>query len=193
MFIPLTPYAQFYDGALVLVRDRAAAAHGVLAARQGGDLRRTVPAAIVTQSNVMFPVKDVLGARHTHGVYWLTPAIVAATGLLALFARPQRCRARRRCVVVIRAPFGEQLVDVSVVSWNSLATTCARACLRSSTRTTTRIASSSSTTTPRDETAEHVEAEFPDVDVVRCDANGGYGAGNNRGFAHSREQVRRGR
>ena len=45
-------------------------------------------AAVVTQSNVVFPVKDVLGPAYTHGVYWLAPAMVAATALLALFARP---------------------------------------------------------------------------------------------------------
>ena len=29
-------------------------------------------------------VKDVLGPAHTHGVYWLTPAMVAATAIILL-------------------------------------------------------------------------------------------------------------
>jgi GT2 family glycosyltransferase len=36
-----------------------------------------------------------------------------------------------------------------------------------------------------DETAQHVQDEFPDVDVVQCGRNGGYGAGNNAAFAFS--------
>jgi GT2 family glycosyltransferase len=37
-----------------------------------------------------------------------------------------------------------------------------------------------------DATAESVEAEFPDVTVIRADRNGGYGAGNNLCISRSR-------
>jgi hypothetical protein len=44
-------------------------------------------AAIVTQSNVNFPVKDVLGPAASTGFYWLAPALVLATGIIAAAAQ----------------------------------------------------------------------------------------------------------
>jgi GT2 family glycosyltransferase len=37
-----------------------------------------------------------------------------------------------------------------------------------------------------DGSVEHVRADFPTVQIVRCERNGGFGAGNNRGVAASR-------
>jgi GT2 family glycosyltransferase len=40
-----------------------------------------------------------------------------------------------------------------------------------------------------DDTVERVESAFPDVDIVRFGRNGGYGAGNNAGFARSQSKY----
>lgn len=90
--------------------------------------------------------------------------------------------------MVIRAPFGEHLVDVSVVSWNSwdhLRTNLPALIDQDYHSYRVVVVDNDST----DATPEHVEAEFPDVDVVRCGANGGYGAGNNAGFARSQSKY----
>lgn len=84
MFIPLTPYAQFYDGAFVLV------AIALLLRTEHSPALKSVlcvglyAAAVATQAAVVFPVKDVLGPAHTHGAYWLAPAMVMATAVIAL-------------------------------------------------------------------------------------------------------------
>lgn len=87
MFIPLTPYAQFYDGAFVLVAIALILRAGLPAAAAGALCAGLYFAAVVTQSNVNFPVKDVLGAAQTDGFYWLTPALVLATGIIAAIAQ----------------------------------------------------------------------------------------------------------
>ena len=90
--------------------------------------------------------------------------------------------------MVIRAPFGEHLVDVSVVSWNSWGhlRTSLPALIDQDYHSYRVVVVDNAST---DETAEHVEAEFPDVDVVRFGTNGGYGAANNAGFARSQSKY----
>jgi GT2 family glycosyltransferase len=86
--------------------------------------------------------------------------------------------------MVIRVPFGEQQVDVSVVSWNSWGHLRENLpALIDQDYPSYRVVVVDNDST--DETAENVEAEFPDVDVVRCGSNGGYGAANNIGFSRS--------
>ncbi|MBI5289262.1 MAG: glycosyltransferase family 2 protein [Chloroflexi bacterium] len=90
--------------------------------------------------------------------------------------------------MVIRAPFGEHLVDVSVVSWNSWGHLRRNLpALIDQDYPSYRVVVVDNDSS--DETAEHVEAEFPDVDVVRCGRNGGYGAANNLGFARSQSKY----
>jgi GT2 family glycosyltransferase len=86
--------------------------------------------------------------------------------------------------MVIRVPFGEHTVDVSVVSWNSwdhLQHNLPALIDQDFPSYRVVVVDNDST----DDTAQHVEAEFPDVDVIRSGWNGGYGAGNNVGFARS--------
>lgn len=87
MFIPLTPYAQFYDGAFVLVGIALLVRAGLPTLATAGICAGLFLAAVVTQSNVNFPAKDVLGAAQTNGFYWLTPALVLATGIIAVVAQ----------------------------------------------------------------------------------------------------------
>jgi GT2 family glycosyltransferase len=90
--------------------------------------------------------------------------------------------------MVIRAPFGEHLVDVSVVSWNSwddLRTTLPALIDQDYHSYRVVVVDNDST----DDTVQHVEQEFPDVDVVRSGSNGGYGAANNLGFARSQSKY----
>ena len=90
--------------------------------------------------------------------------------------------------MVIRVPFGEQQVDVSVVSWNSwphLRENLPALIDQDFPSYRVVVVDNDSS----DETADNVEAEFPDVDVVRCRENGGYGAGNNLGFARSQSRY----
>jgi GT2 family glycosyltransferase len=90
--------------------------------------------------------------------------------------------------MVIRVPFGEQQVDVSVVSWNSwphLRENLPALIDQDFPSYRVVVVDNDSS----DETAENVEAEFPDVDVVRCGQNAGYGAGNNVGFARSHSRY----
>jgi GT2 family glycosyltransferase len=85
---------------------------------------------------------------------------------------------------VIRTPFGAQLVDVSVVSWNSWPHLRRNLpALIDQDYDSYRVVVVDNDSP--DDTAANVESEFPDVDVVRCVANGGYAAGNNVAFAHS--------
>jgi hypothetical protein len=91
MFIPLTPYAQFYDGAFVLVAIalivRARLHPGLTPVMCAG----LFAAAVATQANVNFPARDVLGPAVSDGFYWLTPALVVATAAVAIAAaRPKR-------------------------------------------------------------------------------------------------------
>jgi hypothetical protein len=80
----LTPYAQFYDAALIIA--------GVVLF-----LRCDFPpyakyavcgglylAAVVTQANTVFPVRDVLGPGGTDGPFWLTPALLLTVAYIAI-------------------------------------------------------------------------------------------------------------
>jgi hypothetical protein len=90
MMIPLTPYAQFYDAALICVPLALILRTNLPDLAKCGFFALIYLAAIVTQANVHFPAKDVLGNAHTYGFFWLTPVLVAATALLALASRPPR-------------------------------------------------------------------------------------------------------
>jgi hypothetical protein len=87
MFVPLAPYAQFYDGAFVLVGIALILRAGLPGMTAGLLCAGLYLAAVVTQSNVNFPVKDVLGPGTSDGFYWLTPALVLATGVIAAVAQ----------------------------------------------------------------------------------------------------------
>ena len=87
MFIPLAPYAQFYDGAFVLVAIALVLRAGLPTFAAAAICAGLFLVAVVTQSNVNFPTKDVLGAAQTDGFYWLTPALVVATGIIAIVAQ----------------------------------------------------------------------------------------------------------
>lgn len=87
MLIPLTPYAQFYDGLLVLVAIALILGTNLVTPVRAGLCVGLYAAAVATQSSVVFPVKDVLGPAHTEGVYWLAPAMVAAVGVFVLAGR----------------------------------------------------------------------------------------------------------
>jgi GT2 family glycosyltransferase len=87
--------------------------------------------------------------------------------------------------MVIRAPSGEQAVDVSVVSWNSwdhLRRNLPALIDQDYPSYRVVVVDNDST----DATAEQVEATFPDVDIIRCGSNSGYATGNNVGFSRSR-------
>lgn len=87
MLLPLTPYAQFYDGALVLVPMALILRTDLAASIKSAFCAALFVAAVVTQTNVNFPATDVLGAAYTHGFFWLTPALVVTTLALALIPR----------------------------------------------------------------------------------------------------------
>ncbi len=90
--------------------------------------------------------------------------------------------------MMMRAPSSEHVVDVSVVSWNSWGHLRQNLpALIDQDYGSYRVVVVDNDSS--DETAEHVEAEFPDVDVVRCSRNGGYGAANNLGFARSQSKY----
>jgi GT2 family glycosyltransferase len=90
--------------------------------------------------------------------------------------------------MVIQVPIGEQQVDVSVVSWNSWSHLRENLpALIEQDFPSYRVVVVDNDSS--DETAQNVEAEFPDVDVVRCGQNAGYGAGNNLGFARSQSRY----
>lgn len=86
MMIPVTPYAQFYDGALVLAAIALLLRSEFSSLTKGALCGLLYAAAVATQSSVVFPVKDVLGPAHSHGFFWLAPAMVAATCVIALTA-----------------------------------------------------------------------------------------------------------
>jgi hypothetical protein len=87
MLVPLTPYAQFYDGALVLVAIALILRTGLATWTRVSLSAGLYLAAIVTQANIPFPAKDVLGPAQSNGVYWLTPAFVLAAAAIALLSR----------------------------------------------------------------------------------------------------------
>ena len=147
MFIPLTPYAQFYDGAFVLVAIALIVRAGLPGATAGLLCAGLYLAAVVTQSNVNFPVKDVLGPARERRLLLAD----ASNG-----ARDWRHRGRRTTAdsrtrrqpdgdprAVRRAPGGRigRLVELA-------GDTCGRISPPSSTRTTRRTESWSWTTTP---------------------------------------------
>jgi len=84
MFVPLTPYAQFYDGALVLVAIALILRTELHATAKFAICSGLYLAAVVTQSNVIFPTSDVLGDAHTDGAFWLTPAMVLAAAAIVV-------------------------------------------------------------------------------------------------------------
>lgn len=86
MFLPLTPYAQFYDGALGLVPIALILRTDLSALAKASFYGAIYLAAIVTQANVNFPATDILGLAHTYGFFWLTPVLVAATVALAVIS-----------------------------------------------------------------------------------------------------------
>ncbi len=86
--------------------------------------------------------------------------------------------------MVVRVPVGDDMVDVSVVSWNSwphLRETLPALIAQDYPSYRVVVVDNASS----DETAEAVEAHFPDVTVIRSDRNGGYAAGNNVCIARS--------
>jgi GT2 family glycosyltransferase len=90
--------------------------------------------------------------------------------------------------MVVRVPFGEEGVDVSVVSWNSWPHLSRNLpALAAQDYPAYRIVVVDNASS--DASADEVEAHFPDVTVVRSARNGGYAAGNNIGFAQSNSRY----
>ena len=84
MLIPLTPYAQFYDGALVLVAIALVLLTDLPALTRAAICGALYVAAVATQASIPFPVKDVLGPAQSNSVYWLAPALVLAAAAFAI-------------------------------------------------------------------------------------------------------------
>jgi hypothetical protein len=85
----LTPYAQFYDFGMI-----AAGMALALRAPLGTPVKAATwlilwPAALITQDHTIFPAPDALGAAHTDGFYWLTPAVLAVVALIAIAGKQQ--------------------------------------------------------------------------------------------------------
>lgn len=84
--ILVTPYSQFYDACLLTAAFallvRAQLRPAVTGALVGG----LYLAAVVSQANTVYPVRDVLGDASTGGVFWITPALLIAVAVLAVFA-----------------------------------------------------------------------------------------------------------
>ena len=90
--------------------------------------------------------------------------------------------------MVLRVPLGEDAVDVSVVSWNSwpdLRKNLPALAAQDYPSYRILVVDNGST----DATADEVEANFPDVTVIRSAHNGGYAGGNNIAFAQSRSKY----
>jgi hypothetical protein len=85
----LTPYAQFYDFGLVVVGMALLLRSELTPALAGAMVGALYAAAVVTQANTIYPTKDLLGPAQTDGIYWLTPAILAVIGVLAIVGRPR--------------------------------------------------------------------------------------------------------
>lgn len=92
MLVPLTPYAQFYDGAFVLAAIALLLRCDLPALARAGCVAALYAAAVVTQASIRFPVRDVLGEGVADGPYLLVPAMVAVTALLAFFGAAGRAR-----------------------------------------------------------------------------------------------------
>jgi len=89
--------------------------------------------------------------------------------------------------MVVRVPFDED-VDVSVVSWNSwpdLRKSLPALVAQDYPAYRILVVDNGST----DATPDEVEANFPDVTVIRSGRNGGYTGGNNIGFVQSRSKY----
>jgi hypothetical protein len=85
-------------------------------------------------------------------------------------------------------PVHDDVVDVSVVSWNSWPHLSRNLpALAAQDYPAYRIVVVDNASS--DASADEVEAHFPDVTVVRSARNGGYGAGNNIGFAQSQSKY----
>ncbi|HEX5479799.1 MAG TPA: glycosyltransferase family 2 protein [Dehalococcoidia bacterium] len=85
-------------------------------------------------------------------------------------------------------PLDEDAVDVSVVSWNSwpdLRKNLPALAAQDYPSYRILVVDNGST----DATADEVEANFPDVTVIRSTRNGGYAGGNNIAFAQSRSKY----
>ncbi len=90
--------------------------------------------------------------------------------------------------MVVRVPVRDDVVDVSVVSWNSwphLSRNLPALVAQDYPAYRIVVVDNASS----DASADEVEAHFPDVTVVRSARNGGYGAGNNIGFAQSQSKY----
>jgi len=85
--IPLAPYAQFYDGALLVAGLALIVRAGLRPALQWGLFAGLYLAALATQANTIFPAPDLLADAHTDGIFWLTPAMAGAIALIALAGR----------------------------------------------------------------------------------------------------------
>jgi hypothetical protein len=83
----LTPYSQFYDACLIGVAFALVLRARLSPAFAGGIVAVVYVAALATQANTYFPVRDVLGPAETGGPFWLTPVLLCAVAALALFAR----------------------------------------------------------------------------------------------------------
>lgn len=90
--------------------------------------------------------------------------------------------------MALRVPLGDDAVDVSVVSWNSwpdLRKNLPAMVAQDYPAYRIVVVDNGST----DATADEVEANFPDVTVIRRADNGGYAGGNNIGFAQSQSKY----
>ncbi|MHB8514698.1 MAG: glycosyltransferase family 87 protein [Dehalococcoidia bacterium] len=91
----VTPYSQFYDACLVAVAMALVLRAGIQPAAAGGIVAALYAAAVVTQTNTYFPVRNVLGPAATAGLYWITPALLAAIVAIAFADGLARRRARK--------------------------------------------------------------------------------------------------
>lgn len=85
--IPLTPYAQFYDAGLLAAAFALILHAGLRPGLAAAIVAALYAAAVVTQANTIFPVRDMLADAHTDGLYWLTPALLLAIGAIAMTGR----------------------------------------------------------------------------------------------------------
>ncbi len=82
--ILVTPYSMFYDACLISVAFALVLCAGLRPAFAGGMIAVLYAAALATQVNTHVPVQNLLGPASTNGPFWLTPALLAAIGALAL-------------------------------------------------------------------------------------------------------------
>jgi hypothetical protein len=90
--LPLAPYAQFYDGALLIAGLALIVRAGLRPPLALALLAGLYAAAVATQANTVFPARDLLADAYTDGFYWLTPTMLGAIALIALAARRDAVR-----------------------------------------------------------------------------------------------------